>query len=210
MTKLDLRKELKHLYSPSARMVEIINVPCFKFTMIDGQMEPGAVPETSEAFHDAMMALYGISFTLKFMSKLHKTDPIDYRVMALEGLWWTDSAEIDFEDKDNWKWTLMMLQPDHITIEMFQEAVASLRMKRGDNPILSKMLFELFQEGLCMQIMHVGPYDLEPMTVARMNDFAHDNGYRLRGKHHEVYLSDPRRAKPERLRTILRHPVEKV
>ncbi|NOY97575.1 MAG: hypothetical protein GXP40_00010 [Chloroflexi bacterium] len=209
MTKLDLRKEFKHLYAPSARRVDIVDIPEFNFVMVDGKIEPGKEPATSEAFQDALNVLYGISFTLKFISKLRKTNPIDYKIMALEGLWWTESGETDFNRKDKWQWTLMMMQPAHITNEMFEQAVENLRQKRGHIPALTYLRFEAFHEGLCMQIMHVGPYDLEPMTIARMNDFAREQGYKLRGKHHEIYLGDPRRAKPEKLRTILRHPIER-
>ncbi len=103
----------------------------------------------------------------------------------------------------------MMLQPDHITQEMYQEALSQLRKKRGDNPALTKMRLEPFHEGLCVQTMHVGPYSAEPATLDKMYAFARENGYRLRGKHHEIYLGDPRRADPEKLKTILRHPIEK-
>jgi hypothetical protein len=209
MKKIDLRTDFKHLYAPSARQVEIVDVPRFNFALLDGRIEAGREPATSPAFQEALQALYGISFTLKFMSKLRKQDPIDYKIMALEGLWWSELGEIDFDQQGDWKWTLMMMQPDHISLAMFREAVSSLRTKRGDNPLLSEMRFEPFEEGLCMQIMHVGTYDLESMTIARMHDFAHDNGYKLRGKHHEIYIGDPRRAKPDRLRTILRHPIER-
>lgn len=207
MTKLDLKKELKYLYAPSAKRVELVEVPRFKFVMIDGQIEPGATPETSASFQNTMGALYGAAYTLKFMSKLRKEDPVDYTVMALEGLWWTESGEFDFERKEDWLWTLMIMQPDHITEEMFQEAIRQVREKRGDNAALSQLRLESFHEGLCMQIMHVGPYEDEPQTIAKMMAFARENGYQLRGKHHEIYLGDPRRAKPERLKTILRHPV---
>jgi len=208
MNKIDLKKKFKHLYAPSAKKVEIVDVPNFKFVMIDGRIEPGKTPETSQEFQEAMEALYGASYTLKFMSKLRESDPIDYTVMALEGLWWTDSGDLDFNKPDEWKWTLMMMQPDHITEEMFQEALQQLRKKR-DNPAISRLCFENFHEGLCMQIMHIGPYSEEPRTIDKMMAFARENGYALRGKHHEIYLGDPRRAKPERLKTILRHPIEK-
>jgi len=111
--------------------------------------------------------------------------------------------------KEEWKWTMMMMQPDHITEEMYHEALKQVREKR-DNPALSRLRLERFREGLCMQIMHIGPYAEEPRTIDRMMAFAKENDYALRGKHHEIYLGDPRRAKPERLRTILRHPIEKT
>lgn len=208
MAKIDLKKELKHLFRPSAKKVGVVNVPAFKFVMIDDKMESGKTPETSQAFQDALEALYGASYTLKFMSKLREENPIDYTVMALEGLWWTDAGEFDFSDKEHWSWTLMMLQPDHISEEMYQETLRQLREKR-DNPALPKMRFESFSEGLSMQIMHIGPYSEEPRTIEKMMAFARENGYVLRGRHHEIYLGDPRRAKPENLRTILRHPIAK-
>jgi hypothetical protein len=206
MKKLDLKKQLKHLYAASPNKVEIVDVPKLNFAMIDGEMEPNQTPGTSEEFQNSVGALYGVSFTLKFMSKLRKKNPIDYPVMALEGLWWTDSGEFDFEKKEPWKWTIMIMQPKHITQNMFQQALQQVRKKR-DNPALSRIRLESFHEGLSMQTMHVGPYSEEPRTIQMMKDFAVEQSYTLRDKHHEVYLGDPRRAKPEKLRTILRHPI---
>ena len=108
--------------------------------------------------------MYGISYTLKFMSKLRKTNPIDYTVMALEGLWWVESGEFSFDKKDNWCWTLMMMQPKHITAKMYQAALQQLKEKK-DPPALARLRFESFQEGLCVQIMHVGPYSEEPQVA---------------------------------------------
>jgi len=106
-----------------------------------------------------------------------------------------------------WQWTLMMLQPDHISVAMVQEALEQQQKKRP-NPALSRLRFESFREGLCMQIMHVGPYADEPRTIEKMAEFAQAHGYCMRGKHHEIYLGDPRRARPDRLKTVLRHPIE--
>jgi hypothetical protein len=199
---------LKHLFAPSAEQVQVVKVPKFNFVMVDGKIEPGQEPATSPEFQEAMEALYGVSFTLKFMSKLRKTNPIDYTVMALEGLWWVESSEFDFNKKEDWHWTLMMMQPKHITVKMYQESLQKLREKR-DSSALPRLRFESFQEGLCIQIMHVGPYSEEPRTMGRMKAFAEEHGYMYRGKHHEIYMGDPRRAKPEKLRTILRQPVQK-
>jgi len=209
VTKIDLKKELKYLYAPSAKKVEIVNVPEFNFVMIDGQIEPGETPEHSPAFREAMMAVYGLSFTLKFISKLRKQNPIDYSVMAVEGLWWVDSGEFDFRSMETWNWTLLMMQPKHITEDMYQEALRQLKQKK-DNPALSRLRLETFNEGLCIQIMHIGPYAEEPKTLDRMKAFTDESGYIYCGKHHEIYLGDPRRAKPERLQTILRRPIEKT
>jgi hypothetical protein len=213
MLKLDLRKELKTLYAPSAKKVEIVEVPRFQFAMIDGMIEKGQAPGTSPAFQEAMMALYGISYTLKFTAKLRKENPVDYPVMALEGLWWVEDGNFDINIKDNWHYTVIMLQPDFISAEMFAEGIEQVRRKRGDSPALAKLRLESFAEGWCVQVMHIGPYATEPATIEKMTAFAAENGYRdlvgSGGKHHEIYLGDPRRADPAKLKTVLRHPVEK-
>jgi len=209
MIKLDLRKELKHLYTPSAKKVELVEVPRFKFLMADGAIEPGLAPGTSPLFQEAMQALYGAAYTLKFMSKLRKEDPVDYPVMASEGLWWVEDGQFDINHKDNWVYTLMILQPDHITKDMFQEALGQLRKKRGDLPAFSRLRLDEFEEGLCVQIMHIGPYATEPATKEKMEAFAREKGYTLCGKHHEIYLGNPLRAEPEKLKTVLRQQVAK-
>ena len=162
----------------------------------------------------ATQALYGLSYTLKFMFKKRRTNAIDYPVMALEGLWWVEDGAFDITVKDNWLYTLMIMQPDVITEDAFAQGMSELRRKRGDSPALSKMKLKSFEEGLCVQVMHVGPYATEPGTVERMKAFASENHYRdrvgLGGKHHEIYLGDPRRADPSKLKTILRHPVEEM
>ncbi|OGO38429.1 MAG: hypothetical protein A2W35_13775 [Chloroflexi bacterium RBG_16_57_11] len=206
MDKLDLRKQYKHLYQPSANKVQVVDVPALQFTLIDGEIEPGASPGTSIAFKQAMEAVYGISYSLKFMSKLRKENPIDYGVMALEALWWTETGEFDLTQPAGWKWTAMMMQPDHLTIDIYQEALAQVRKKRP-NPALDLLRFESFSEGLCLQIMHIGPYRTEGVTIAKMDAFAAENGYRMRGKHHEIYLGNPMLAAEDKLKTILRHPV---
>ena len=134
MIKLDLRKELKAFYAPSAKKVEALEVPPFQFAMIDGAIEPGSEPGLSPAFKDALQALYGVSYTLKFMVKQRKEDPVDYPVMALEALWWIEDGEFSLARKDNWCWRAMILQPDLITPAMFDDAIAQLRKKRGDAP----------------------------------------------------------------------------
>jgi hypothetical protein len=214
MKTLDLKKDLKYLYQPSAKKPEILKVPKLQFAMIDGAIENGKEPGNSPRFREDMMALYGISYTLKFTSKLRKKNPINYPVMALEGLWWVEDGFFDITVKDNWFYTVMMLQPEHISQEMFEEAREQVRRKRGDSPSLSKARLEHFEEGLCVQMMHIGPYATEPATIAIMRAIAEENGYRDRvgpnGKHHEIYMSDPRRVTPEKLKTVLRHPLEKI
>lgn len=210
MTVLNLQEDFKYLYAPSARRVDIVTVPKFNFVMIDGKIETGENPETSESFQDALNILHGVSSTLKFMSKLDRKNPITYLVTALEALWDKDDDDMNFARKEGWTWTLMMMQPKHITKQMFTRAITSLRQQRGEIPAINLMRFDSFQEGLCMQILHTGSYGLESMTIERMNDFARKEGYRPHGLLHEIYLSDPRHAKPEKLRTIVRYAIEET
>jgi len=211
---LDLKKQYKHLYQPSAKKPEILKVPKMQFAMIDGAIEKGSEPGKSPMFAEATQALYGISYTLKFMLKKRKTNAIDYPVMALEGLWWVEDGMFDITVKDNWFYTLMIMQPDIITKDIFAEGVAEVKKKKGGSPALSKLRLANFEEGLCVQVMHIGPYATEPATIEGMRAFAMENGYRDRvgpkGKHHEIYLSDPRRVAPEKMKTVLRHPLEKI
>jgi hypothetical protein len=142
-------------------------------------------------------------------------DAIDYPVMALEGLWWVVDGKFDITVKDNWHYTLMILQPDVITPALFAEGLAEVKRKRGDSPYLSKLRLDHFQEGLSVQMMHIGPYATEPATLATMLAFASEQGYHDRvgidgGKHHEIYLGDPRKADPLKLKTVLRHPVAQI
>ncbi len=211
MKALDLKKELKHLYAPSAKKVEILKVPKMQFAMLDGAIEREKEPRNSPGFANATQALYSLSYTLRFMSKKSKTDPVDYPVMALEGLWWVEDGIFDINTKDNWFYRLMILQPDIITKDVFAEGLEQVRKKKGNSPALSKLRLASFEEGLCVQVMHIGPYSTEPVTIERMRVFASENGYRdivgPNGKHHEIYLSDPRRAAPDKMKTVLRHPV---
>ena len=168
----------------------------------------------SPAFAEATQALYSLSYTLKFMLKKRKTNAIDYPVMALEGLWSVQDKMVDVAKKDNWTYTLMILQPDVITKDIFAEGMEQVRKKKGDSPILSKLRLSHFEEGLCVQMMHIGPYATEPATIEIMRAFAAEDGYRdnvgPNGLHHEIYLGDPRKANPAKLKTVVRHPLKKV
>jgi hypothetical protein len=212
--KLDLKKQLKHLYQPSAKAPVLVDVPEMQFAMVDGQIEAGVMPGESPAFAGAIGALFGVSYTLKFASKKRPVDPIDYPVMALEGLWTTPGGGADYAQSDEWMYTLMMMQPDHITQEMFAEARDALVKKRAKDGqpsgAIENVRLERFREGLCVQMMHVGPYLDEPRTLEQMGVFADASGYVLHGRHHEIYLGDPRAAKPENLRTVLRHAVKRA
>lgn len=213
MKTLDLKKEFKQYYQPSAKKPEILMVPRFQFAMIDGAIENGSEPGKSPSFAEGTQALYGISYTLKFMLKKRKTNAVDYPVMALEGLWWVEDGKFDITVKDNWFYTLMILQPEAVTQSVFAEGLAELKRKRGDSPTLSRLKLGYFEEGLAVQMMHIGPYATEPATLQTMLALAAEEGCRdrvgLGGKHHEIYLGDPRKAKPEKLKTVLRHPLQK-
>ena len=215
MKTLDLKKDLKYLYGPSAKKVEIVQVPRLQFAMVDGAIEKGRGPGDSPGFEQAVQALYGVSYTLKFMLKKRKINPIDYPVMALEGLLWLTEGDVfDINIKDNWSYTLIIMQPEIITEEIFEERRVQVRKKRGDSEALSKLRLEYFEEGLCAQVMHIGPYATEPATMQRMHEFMQEKGYQdcvgRGGKHHEIYLGDPRKADPAKLKTVLRHPIEKI
>jgi hypothetical protein len=208
MEKLDLRKQYKYLYNPSAKKVEVVDVPPLQFAMIDGIIPAGQGVGDSPDFQEAVGALYSISYTLKFMFKKREYDPIDYPVMALEGLWGTESGMFDPARRETWLYTAMIMQPDIITPEAFAEGIAQAR-KRKPDPGLDRLRLATFHEGPSIQVMHVGPYATEPETIACMDAFAVEHGYTLHGRHHEIYMGDPRRAAPERLKTVLRHPVVK-
>ncbi len=209
MDKLDLKKQLKHLYEPSAKAVELLEVPAFQFAMVDGTIRAGESVGDSPAFVEALNALYGISYTLKFMSKLRKENPIDYSVMALEALWWVEGDDFEFGRKQDWLFTAMIMQPEHITQEMFREALAQLNKKKP-GPANARLQLATFEEGLSVQVMHIGPYAAEPATIERMKEYMHANRLERNGKHHEIYMGDPRRAQPEKLKTVLRQPVKRI
>ncbi len=199
--KIDHKKELKHLYKPSAKAVELIEVPPMKFLMIDGQGDPN----TSREYQEAIETLFSLSYTLKFMAKKGELG-IDYTVMPLEGLWWVENMEdFDVDKKDEWLWTSMMMQPEFITREMVEEAMAKVKEKK-DPPALSKVRFETYEEGPAGQIMHIGPFSEEGPTIQKLHNYIEEKGFQLSGKHHEIYLSDIRRAAPEKWKTVIRQP----
>jgi hypothetical protein len=167
MKTLDLKKDLKYLYQPSAKKVEIVHVPCLQFA-IDGAIEKGSEPGKSPSFAKATQALYSISYTLKFMLKKRKTNAIAYPVMALEGLWWVEDGMFDITIKNNWFYTLMILQPNVITKDIFAEGLEQVRRKKGDSLAFANLRVAEFEEGLCVQTMHIGPYATEPVTIERM------------------------------------------
>lgn len=203
MKKIDYKKELKHLYAASAKNVEAVEVPQMNFLMIEGEGDPN----TSQSFQDAVEALFSVSYTLKFMVKKGKQG-IDYGVMPLEGLWWADDmSRFSIENKDIWKWTLMIMQPDCVTGDLVAEAIEQVKKKKSLTA-LPKLCFEAFSEGKAAQILHVGPFSEEGPTIQRVHDFIRAMKHKLSKKHHEIYLSDIRKAAPEKLKTIIRQPLK--
>jgi len=201
MKKKDLKKELA-FYS-AKRKPALVEAPAMNFLMIDGQGDPN----TSVDYQQAIEALYSVSYTLKFMVK--QGEPaIDYGVMPLEGLWWADEMD-DFlsAKKENWRWTSMIMQPDFITEKMVREARNKAAAKKA-LPALEKMRFEKYEEGRAVQVLHLGPFSEEGPVIEALHAFAQAEGYALRGRHHEIYLNDFRRVAPERMKTIIRQPVE--
>ena len=209
MEKLDLKKDFKHLFNPSAKAPQLVEVPRLNFLCINGNIEPGHGPGDSPLFAENLQALYGASYTLKFMLKQRAENPLDYPVMPLEGLWWVEDGRFDINIKDNWFYTVQIMQPDCITPEIFAEALVKLRKKKGDMAAFSRLRLEPFREGLSVQMLHLGPYAAEPATVEKMDAFIQAEGLRKTGDHHEIYLGDPLRSDPAKLKTILRHPVVK-
>jgi hypothetical protein len=203
MEKLDLKKTLKHLYEPSARAFSVVDVPPMNFIMIDGHGNPN----TSIEYVESLQALYAAAYTLKF--KIKKNLSVDYPVMASEGLWWMDDMrEFSPVHKDDWKWTMMIMQPEIVTPELFTQAVDEALKKKGQ-PALSRLRLESYHEGLATQIMYFGPYADEGSTITTLHQFIEESGYIRFGKHHEIYLGDPRRTTPEKLRTVIRQPMRK-
>lgn len=204
MSKIDFKKELKHLYQPPSKKFEVVDVPPMNFLMVDGHGDPN----TAQEYKDAVEALYAVAYALKFRSKREKG--MDYVVPPLEGLWWVENMEeFSTEDKSAWSWTMMVMQPEWITQEMFEAALEQVEKKKN-LLALSKLRLESYHEGLAVQILHIGSYDDEGPTIARMHAFIDENGYEPAGKHHEIYLSDPRKVAPEKLKTVLRQPVRKI
>jgi hypothetical protein len=202
MERLDLKKKLKALYTAAAANPVLVEVPELTYLMIDGTGDPNR----SSAFQQAVEALFSLSYTLKFAVK-RSPGGVDYGVMPLEGRWWADDME-DFQQgsRDGWKWTLMILQPEQVTPELFETA----RRRAGEKkelPALSAVRLEACRDGLSAQLLHVGPFSGEGPTVARLHRFIEEQGLRRTGKHREIYLSDFRRTATERLRTIIRQPV---
>lgn len=201
MKKIDYKKELKDLYNPSSRMVLLVEVPEMNFLMVDGKGDPN----TSQEYAEAVEVLFQVSYALKFMVKKSSL-AIDYGVMPLEGLWWAeDMSAFTAGDKSNWLWTMMIMQPTFVTREMVEKAIQDVKKKTP--AVISKLRFEAYTEGKAAQIMHIGPFSEEGPTVEKVHAYIDARGHR-RGKHHEIYLTDIRKADPAKWKTVIRQPFE--
>lgn len=204
MKKINHFKILKEFYNPSKTKISVVKVPKMNFLMIDGQGDPN----TSKDYKEAIEALYSVSYTLKFMIK--KSDmAIDYKVGPLEGLWWTQDMKNFAQDKNSWLWTAMIFQPDFIDQDKLDEAIKIIKNKKKNLPALPKISLQSLKEGESAQIMYIGPFADEGPTITKIHEHIKSLGGKFDGlkqKHHEIYLSDPRRTAPEKLKTIIRQP----
>lgn len=202
MEKVDLKKDLKHLYQASTKEVVQVDVPTMNYLMVDGEGDPN----TSQAYADAVEVLFMVSYTVKFMIKKGPS-AIDYGVMPLEGLWWADDmSKFSGTDKSSWKWTAMIMQPSFVTPEIVECAITEVKEKKKPTAI-SKVRMESFTEGKCAQVLHIGPFSEERPTIEKVHQFI-DSRSQRRGRHHEIYLSDIRRADPSEWKTIVRQPMQ--
>lgn len=200
---VDFKKEFKKLYSPKTEP-EIVEFPPIKILALSGHGAP-----ESKDFEQAVQALYGSFYTIKFGRKKAGLGP-DFSGGPLEGLWWMgDNTGFDQTKRDDWQWQVFLWVPDFISQKDLDTALELLKKKKP-NPALEKVRLELFDEGQAAQILHIGPYSAEAPTIEKLHAYVESQGFRLRDKHHEIYMSDPRRSKPEKLKTIIRHPIEKV
>lgn len=202
-SKIDFKKELKELYAPSAKEISVVKVPRLNFLSIDGKGNPN----TSQEYQEAIEALYPVAFKIKFTSK--KELGKDYAVMPLEGLWWAkDMSKFSLENKSDWLWKAIIMQPEFITQKIYQKAVEEVKAKKN-LPGLDKIKFETLEEGLSAQILYIGSYADEKPTIDSIHDFIKSQGGAMTQKHHEIYLSDPRKTAPDKLKTVIRQPFKK-
>jgi hypothetical protein len=201
--KIDFKKDWKHLYNPSKKDFVVVDVPEMLFLKVDGRGDPNTAPEYSQALE----ALYGVAYKIKFLSKKAGRD---YVVPPLEGLWWAEDMDsfTSARDKSQWSWTMMIMTPEWIKEDVVDSARENAAAGK-DLPALNILRWESYQEGLSAQILHIGSYDEEGPVLDRLHhEWMPANGYTFNGLHHEIYLSDPRRVEPHKLKTILRQPIK--
>lgn len=204
MEKLDYKKEHSILYKQKKNRIDFVQVPVFKYLMISGEGNPN----TTELYQKCLKALYTLSYTIKFYFKKKEVNAFDYVVMPLEGLWYADDMDVFLkEDKDQWKWTMMIMQPPDLDESVFTACRDLTGEKEVD--LLDNVNMQELTEGLSAQVLHIGPYQEEGPVISQLHNYIHENGYEFNGDHHEIYLSDPRKSAPEKLKTIIRYPIKK-
>jgi len=207
MEKVNFKKTLRNIYLPSQKDFTIVNVPEMNFLTIMGKGNPN----NSEEFQKAVEALYAVSYAIKMSPKKGDTPKgyFEYVVPPLEGLWWISGKEFNLNEKDKFEWKIMIMQPEFVNNEIVKSAI-ELSKKSKDNSSIAKIKFESYEEGLSVQIMHVGSYDAEKETIIKMKEFIKNRNLKENGLHHEIYLSDPKKISPDALKTVLRQPVKKI
>lgn len=204
--KLDYKKDFKQLYFPPTEPV-FVDVPEMKFLAINGKGYPNQ--KGNGEFQQAIQALYGIAYTMKFTLKFKKIGQ-EYTIPPLDSLWWMQGGgTISKKRLQDWRWTLMIPQPDFITKKYISDAILLLK-KRGKTGPFGKVQFKKWKEGRSAQLMHIGPYDKEGPSINKLLAFIKEKKLKVSGKHHEIYLSDPRRVAPSKLKTVIRYPVKKT
>ena len=204
MQTLDLKQTLKPYFTAAVGKPALIELPALPYLKIDGSGNPNTAPE----YAAAVQGLYSLAYTAKFMLK--KRGELDFNVMALQGLWWAEDMLAFLEGrKDDWRWTMMIVMPEILTQAHIEEA-RTLAAKKTDPAVLARIRLEPYTEGLAAQVMHLGPYSAEAPTIAALHAFIAAQGCERSGLHHEIYLGDPRRTAPEKLRTIIRQPCRRL
>lgn len=204
--KADLLSNLKDAYTASAKSPKIVTIPKLKYLTIDGH----GSPDKSPAFQEGVTALYQLAYSLKSMLKKHNSGG-HFKVMPVEALWWPPNGTAFLSAPDDWNWTVMMAVPSSMTSTLVQKSITQLREKKNaPSPAIDNIRLQEIREGKAVQMLHVGPYSREEATVNTLGDFATAEGYALSGRHHEIYLSDPKRVVPERLKTIIRYSISKL
>jgi hypothetical protein len=196
-TKVDFKRELRDLYLPG-REPSMVDIPEMGFLMVDGHGDPNV----ADSYREAIEALYSVAYAVKFAVK---RSGLDFTVLPLESLWSSADPTAFAADKSAWDWTAMIMQPEPVTADIVEEARETVAAKKS-LPALDLLRYERFEEGLAAQVMYFGPYSEEGPTIAALHEFIAQEGFVPAGKHHEIYLGDPRRTAPEKLRTVIRQP----
>ena len=199
-TKVDLKEDYKPIFSASTKEVTFVGIPAFNFLKIDGAGDPN-----TPAYQEAVKALYSITYAIKFANKSNE-DTFDFTVPPLEGLWWCDDMkQFSVDKKDEWFWTLMVLQPDFISKAVFEQGMIQYSNKKKLS-VLPAIRLEMLSEGKAVQSLHIGPYSTEGPLIASIHQYIKAKGCVLHGRHHEIYLNNPGKTAPEKMKTLIRQP----